>query len=287
MVCADHCARLLNINFSEVANTGEKLAQVLEYAYKLYQYDMVLVFSDPYVEAQALGCPVRLDPFATITGPKTNEGFDRTAEIIRAASILKKRVDVPIFVSVKGPFSLSSFLVGIKDFLKMVLRDDDEVRKTIEQAVAFQLNYIERILRLEVNIFIGDPVASASIISPDVFKRFAYDPLKTLVKTVKEKDLICGIHICGDTKPLMDMLDTIGADFLSIEDITLKTDTLKMGGVLTNTILYGKPPDIREEINIALNEPHLIIATSCDVPVETDPENVKMMVKYASEHCKG
>lgn len=286
IVCADHCAQLLDINFSKVASSGKKLAEVLEYGYNLYQYDMVLVFSDPYVEAQAMGCPIRLDPFPTLTGPKSNQSIDRTDEIIKAAELLKNKLDVLIFVSIKGPFSLAAFLVGMKDFLKMLLKNGEKAKSIIDEALEFQIRYLNRLLSLEVNIFIGDPVASASVISPEVFSTFAYEPLKILVKKIKDKEMISGIHICGETKPIIPMLDTIGTDVLSIEDITPKINTLKMGGISTGTILYGSPAEIRREIENALQEPYLILSTSCDVPVKTNPESIKTMLAFAHEYSK-
>jgi len=283
LVCADHCAHLLNINFSEVARDGEKLAYVLTYGYRLYGYDMVLVFSDPYVEAQSLGCPVRLEPFPCLLGPKSDKRLDRTGEIIRAAEILKNTLDVPLFVSIKGPFSLASFLFGIGDFLKMLVRNDKEARYAIEQTTEFQKTYIERLLSLKVNIFIGDPVASTSVISPEMFAKFAYTPLKVLITMVRDKGLLSGIHICGETRPILHILDTLGTDILSIEDITPETRTLKMGGVSTGTILYGDTNKISEEVKSALSEPNLIVSTSCDVPVDTSPENIKTIIRIARE----
>ncbi len=286
IVCADHCAHLLNMELAEVSKDGEKLARVLEYGYQLYQYDMVLVFSDPYVEAQALGCPVKLSPSPTLLGPMSNQCIDRTEEIIKAASILKQKVEIPVFVSIKGPFSLASFLVGIEQFLKDLLANEKRARDNINIALEFQLKYLERLVKLGVNIFIGDPVASSSVISPKLFERFAVDPFKILIKKIKEKELIAGVHICGNTKPIILLLDELEADILSIEDITLKTRTLKMGGVSTDTIFSGNQTNIEQEIKQALNEPYLILATSCDVPTKADSENIKFMMETAFVYNK-
>ena len=281
IVCADHCAHQLNMDLAEVVQDGVKLARVLEYGYQLYQYDMVLVFSDPYVEAQALGCPVKLSPSPTLLGPKSTPVTDRTSEIVMATELLKQRVEVPVFVSIKGPFSLASFLIGIEDFLKALIGAPKKAEAVINQALEFQLSYLERLLKIGANIFIGDPVASSSVISPKLFERFAFKPLQILIKKIKEQELIAGVHVCGATKPIIPMLDELGADILSIEDITPKTRTLKMGGVSTDTILAGDEAKIKSEIKQALKEEYLILATSCDVPIETDSRNIKLMMEIA------
>lgn len=287
MVCADHCARLLNMNLPEVINDGNKLAQVLEYGLKTYQYDMVLVFTDPYVEAQALGCPVAFPSVfgnPILLGPQSNSpnvSCDRTSVIIQAAQLLKQRVDVPVFVSIKGPFTLASFLLGIEEFLKNLLQAEINIQEAIRVALEFQLDYLSRLLKIGVNIFIGDPMASVSVISPKIFQRFAFQPLKILINKIKSERRIVGLHICGNTKPIISILDELGADILSIEDITPKTKTLKMGGVATDTILVGNEAKLTKAVKKALNEPYLILATACDVPMETDSRNIKLMMEIA------
>ncbi len=305
IVCADHCAHLLNVDFTEVAHRGEKLAEVLLYGYETYQYDMVLIFCDAYVEAQAMGCNVEFTPYPRLLtsipqdlllNPPSippfikgetgglNDGkvvsIDRTGEIIKAARTLKGKVDVPVFVSIKGPFTLAAFLAGIDEFLKMVLKDVKKAREVIERVSEFQLEYLERLLAVGVNIFIGDPLASTSVVSPEIFEKFAYEPLKLLIAKVKEKGCYAGIHICGETKPIMSLLDHLSADILSVEDISLPTKTLRMGGVSTTTIVSGTKEKIKEEVIVASKQSYLILSTTCDVPVETKPENIKAITEF-------
>lgn len=283
LVCADHAAWLAQIDFEMVATDPHTLARVIKQAYLRYNYDMVLLFSDAYVEAQAMGCPVRLSPFPTLNGSRTAKRTDRTEVMIEAARILKTTVSVPVFVSIKGPFSLASFLTGIQEFLKMVLKDPSAAQEILQEALDFQLSYIVKLLRLGVHLFIGDPVASASVISPELFSLFAFKPLKTLIETIKHNGSIAGIHICGDTASIAKQLDSIGADILSIEDITVHTDTIKMGGISTNTIRYGSFKDISNEIDATRKEPYLILSTSCDVPIETPPENILHLIKNSND----
>jgi|UniRef100_A0A7V3RHG9 uroporphyrinogen decarboxylase len=297
IVCADHCAYLLNKNFKDVANDGRKLAEVLEYGYRLYKYDMVLIFSDPYIEAEAMGCELEYSPYPKLISNKgrslTNaikikvlrlNSRDRTKNIIKSAKILTEKLDIPIFVSIKGPFTLACFLYGTEEFLKIVISDEMRARDVIDTATNFQLEYLKKLLMIPVHIFIGDPMASASVISPKTFEKFACEPLQILIKQIKSTGMIAGVHICGDTKPIIKNLDNLNADILSIEDITLKTKTLKMGGVSTLTLLNGDKSKIKKEIESALKEDFLILSTSCDVAVHTPVENIKTMVEIARQY---
>ncbi len=282
MVCADHCAYITKADFGEVATNGEKLAEVLECGYRLYQYDIVLVFSDPYIEAEAMGCEIEFTPYPRLIswgkGIQSRIRDNRIKEILKAIKLLKKNIDVPIFVSIKGPFSLACFISGMEKFLMLLLKDGKQAKIIIDKAVDFQLQYLDMLLKLDVNIMIGDPMASASVISPAIFRRFAFEPLKSLITKIKKSRLIAGIHICGEVNQIVNDLDNLNADILSIEDITLNTKTLKMGGVSTDTILNGDLKKIRSEIENALKQERLILSTSCDVPVKTPVKNIKGMI---------
>ncbi|MBN2621368.1 hypothetical protein JXB22_09805 [candidate division WOR-3 bacterium] len=287
IVCADHCAWLAHSDFENTVTDPRKLAWAIEHAYLKYDYDMVLLFTDPYVEAEAMGCPVRFSPFPTITGPRTVTSVDRTHVITETARILKVKMPVPIFVSIKGPFSLASFLVGMKEFLIMVLKNPRKAEELVLEALDFQLAYVKRLLECQVHIFIGDPVASASVISPDVFLRYANNPLKTLVAAIIDRDSLAGIHICGETIPIMEELDSIGADILSVENIDVPTRSVKMGGISTTTIRYGSKEEIAKEAKTTERESYLILSTSCDVPFDTPPDNIIYMVTMQHDQDNG
>lgn len=284
LVCADHCTWLLGKKFPDVAHSAELLAAVLEHGLHRYEYDAVMLFVDAYVEAQALGCPIRFDPYPSLEGPRTKKHVDRTGIVIDAARILRQHVSVPVFVSVKGPFSLASFLAGVENFLKMVLTDRKGALALIDEALEHQVTYVRRLLKTGAHIFIGDPVASSSVVSPDVFLDFALGPVKVLCRHIKHCGSISGIHICGDTNPIITMLDEIDADILSVEDITPPTMTVKMGGVSTGSIIDRDHERIRQEVITALAQPHLILSTSCDVPIETDPASIKKMTTMYHEY---
>ncbi|UCF69883.1 MAG: hypothetical protein JSW49_06695 [candidate division WOR-3 bacterium] len=281
MVCADHGALLMNMTLTEVAEDGERIARALRYCYDLYDYDMVLVFTDPYVEAQALGCPVTLDPYPTLRGPASDHSVDRTEEIIKAAEILKSEIPVPVFVSIKGPFTLAAFLGGVEHYLKATMKNEAEATHILQEALHHQLVYLRKLLSLGVDIMIGDPLASSSVISPRAFCKYALPGLQTLVDMAKAGNVRVGVHICGEVAPILEHLDNLSVDILSIENIDVQTETVRMGGVGTDTILNGDVERIKSEVNTALGNRPIILSTACDVPPQTDPTSIKTMLNTA------
>jgi uroporphyrinogen-III decarboxylase len=57
-----------------------------------------------------------------------------------------------------------------------------------------------------------------------------------------------------------------------------------MGGVSTGSIISNDLDRIKQEVNAALNQPRLILSTSCDVPVQTDPNTLQTMISAYREY---
>ncbi|MFO7650813.1 MAG: uroporphyrinogen decarboxylase family protein, partial [bacterium] len=158
MVVADHAARLEGYSVSEAVTQGDTLARVLYAAYRRYGYDLVLVFADTTVEAEAMGAQVIIpeddNPFileparVTRLEPAQPEQDGRMPVVLEATRRLAKLLDgeAPVLVGIKGPFSLASFLRGIGDFLEDLLRDPGRAREYLAVALKNQLAYAEAIV---------------------------------------------------------------------------------------------------------------------------------------------
>lgn len=272
MIGAAHCADMLGLPLEVMCANGEKLANALEYAYDMHGYDMIMISSHPYFEAQALGYEVVFEPEPKLTGKKTEPPEDGTEVMVEAATYLKKRLKIPLPVSIQSPYALAVQLAG----------GAKKASARLDQALQFQMEYLEKLLKLKMDILITDNQASST--PPDTFTKLALPPLQTIVKRVKETDCLCGIHACGDVKDLVPQLDSLGGDILSIEDITLQTQTLKMGGISPKTLLAGDKKSIEKEIKTALNQDRLILSTHGEVQPNTNPKHLETFMTLAKKN---
>jgi len=300
MVVANHAARLEGYSIAEAVTQPDVLARVLYSAYRFYEYDLVLVFSDTMVEAEAMGAQVLIpeedDPFllepprVSRLEPADPEADGRMPVILAATRRLKKLLEdeVPILTSLKGPFSLASFLRGIDGFLEDLLSDPDRAKDFLRLATDNQIAYAAAIVKAGGVPLIGDPVASGSMISPEMFREFALPYLAQLVRSVHEQGVRAGLHICGETKSVLgDMLAT-QADFLSIDEMdlgaargTVGEDAVLMGNVSTGLLREGRPEQVAAAAAecLARGGPRLILSSSCDVPADAPKENVRALVE--------
>jgi MtaA/CmuA family methyltransferase len=150
-------------------------------------------------------------------------------------------------------------------------------------------------------LYIGDPSSSASLISPDHFREFCLPRFKTFCdKLHRHEDLLIYIHICGNSEPLLEMMEDTGVDCVEPLDPLGGVDIADakqrighrvclMGGLDTVVLLNETPEKVYEE---AFNccekggKTGYILAAGDMVPDFTPPENVKAMVRASREFIK-
>jgi len=302
MVVANHAAHLEGFSISEAVTQADVLGRVLYSAYRFYGYDLILIFTDTMVEAEAMGAEVIIpedeDPFL-LSPPRVSklEAADpardgRMPVVLEATRRLRKLVDdeVPVLVSLKGPFSLASFLRGIEGFLEDLLQEPDRAHEFLRLATDNQARYAEAIVAAGGMPFIGDPVASGSMVSSTMFREFAQPYLARLVRVIHGAGVRTGLHICGETMHILKEMAATGADILSVDEMDLAAarlvvgpDVLLMGNVSTRTMLDGTPEQVAAATRVcaASGGPRLLVSTSCDVPTDAPKENVRALIEAA------
>jgi uroporphyrinogen decarboxylase len=304
MVVANHAARLEGYSISEAVTQPDVLARVLYSAYRFYGYDLVMVFTDTMVEAEAMGAQVLIpeddDPFllepprVSRLEPAAPEKDGRMPVVLDATRRLKALLEdeAPVLTSLKGPFSLAAFLRGIDRFLEDLLTDPRRAREFLQLATENQVTYAEAIVKAGGVPFIGDPVASGSLISPEMFREFACPYLAQLVRSIHESGTRAGLHICGETRTLLADMVATGADVLSIDEMDLVaarrevgSNTVLMGNVSTKLMLEGRPEQVAAAARecLACGGQQLILSSSCDVPTDAPKENVQALVAAARQ----
>ncbi|MBU1650969.1 uroporphyrinogen decarboxylase family protein, partial [bacterium] len=229
MIAADHLAVLIKQPLGEVCRRSDLLAEGLLYAQRLYHSDFIIVFSDVSVEPEALG--VLLEYF-----PDTNpqpamqlkiseiKAFDYTRQgripvLLEAASLSSMALpaEMPIFVSMKDPFSLAAMAIGTERFLELMITGAARIVDLLEKVTQCQSYLIDNIVSNNYIPFIGAPIASGGLIGRNYFRRFAMPYLEKLLARIPADNFRC-LHICGEIGMLGTELADLNLDLLSFED---------------------------------------------------------------------
>ena len=219
-----------------------------------------------------------------------HKGINTNMELIRK---LKSSVnDVPILSYLPGPFTYVGVIIGITKLMINVIRNPDFLKKAMDLIYEFILSL--GILKIEAGvdcITIADPSSSSTMISPKNFQELGYPFLKKLIQGLKKEGnngTKIGIHICGNTKPILSKIEEMKVDYFEIDSLVPISEARE---ILKNTCIIGNiaPSDIHQKSIIENEKLYLkcledlkgkghILSSGCEVVYGTPLDNIKKMV---------
>jgi uroporphyrinogen decarboxylase len=144
-----------------------------------------------------------------------------------------------------------------------------------------------------------DPVASGSVISRKAYEEFALPATVRVIRKIQSLGMPAILHICGRTSTMIDLMAKSGAAVLSIDQIELQEAKQKVGSQVclmgnvrpTEGLLDGTPSTVKAEAEKCLadaadNPRGFILATGCEVPIATPPENVEALINVARAQAR-
>jgi MtaA/CmuA family methyltransferase len=134
-------------------------------------------------------------------------------------------------------------------------------------------------------LFMEDPSASSSVISPQMYREFAQPYEKALVDKIAGRVPVI-FHICGDISQIVDGMIETGADCISVDEAVdiraVHQKTPVWGNVSPDRLVRGQPDEIfKLSKDIVALKDRVILSSGCVVPGNAKPENIKAMVKAA------
>ena len=299
MIAADHLAFLMNLPLSEICRSGELLAMGMLKAVEQYEPDFIIVFSDVYLEAEALGVelnypnghnphPLKHLNLSQITY-KNIANCGRMPELFHTANRLKCELgdEITVFFSLKDPFSLAALATGIDRFLALLVTDPEAVHSVLKLVTLIQTELIDAIIEKGYIPFIGAPMASGGMIGDKHFRKFAEPYIAKLFDSIRICALPCCLHICGEVNLLLDRISVLKPDVFSIEDETAikdwykLPDTIPMGYMPTELLMKRSKDDILQSAQSCIDNMTrpCIFSTGCDLPAKSNPDMVKIMME--------
>jgi len=275
-----------------------------------FGFDYVNTMSDPAREAADCGAPVQFfddQPVAlledqALLADKTKLaalkmpdplGGGRMHNAIKAVALFKERIGREKIVEgwIEGPVAEGADLRGINTLMLDFGDDPAFVRDLFEFVIAMELRFAREQINAGADIIgIGD--AAASLIGPRIYEEFALPYERRLVDGVHALGAKVRLHICGNTRKLVEGMGQLGCDIVDLDSLTPLADARqKMGAsqvLLGNlnpvTVLMDGTPEM---VNAGITEchrqagPRFIVGAGCEVPRDTPPENLKALCEYA------
>ncbi len=312
----NHAARVTGITVKQHATDGDAMGRAHVASYRRYGHDLITIFSDTGILAEAMGTrlffpeddvprvekPVVAEPqdFAKLSRIDVRKA-GRLPVYLRAIRRCVDQVGDEVFVSCcfSSPFTLAAGLRGTAQLARDLYKNPELAQDLLDLSADVGCAFAEAVIEAGGIPILVDPVASGSVLSRAMFDRFALPGNRKVLAHIASMKLPPMLHICGRTSGIIESMAESGAAALSVDVIDLKEAKAKagskvciMGGVRpAQTLLGGTVEDVRREAEQALADAGdspcgFILASGCEVPLNSPPDNIHAMVDVARRQAK-
>ena len=262
-------------------------------------------------EAERLGCvvdpgkqdrtpmlkkhPFNFDPMSgvydepSIMDPEEFVSGGRPKVVIDATRIMAKEHGdkYAVVAGNTGPFTLAGHLVSTENLVFGIMMEPTEVSKWVEAVTPVVKAYCQALSDAGADIIqMSEPSASTDLLSPDMFTEYSGKYVKKSLAKTKGADSV--LHICGDTKPILDLMIETGVTGLSIEEKVDSAEAVKIvkgraalvGNIgVVHPLLQGTPAECAEAAKRIAKAGFNIVSPGCGLSALIPDDNLKAIVK--------
>ena len=306
-------ADVLGVKYGQYARDHRVMVDAQIKTAERFGFDYVSSISDPAREAADAGAKIQWyddQPPAIIeedalfsdksvlgrTKPADPFSGGRMEDRIRAIELLRQKAGNELFVEgwVEGPCAEAADLRGINRLMLDFGDDPEFVHElfglTVETATRFAAAQIDAGADI---IGIGD--AAASLVGPRIYREFVWPWEKKLVDAIHAMGGRVRLHICGNTRKLLDGMGTLGCAMVDIDyPVPMEEARTKMGPRQTlagnlnplKDLRDGTPETIQQALAMVQQQAgaQWIVAAGCEIVRDTAHENVHALTQFAKSH---
>jgi len=309
----NHAARVIGVKVREYATDGDVMGRAHVAAWRRYGQDLITIFTDTAILAEAMGTVLHFpeDDVARFKAPAVARPDDapklphvdarragRLPVLLKAIRHCVDEVGSEVFVSCcySAPFSTAAALRGTAVFARDLYKNRDMAHVLLQKSLELAQDFAEAVTEAGGIPVLVDPVASGSVISRQAFEEYALPYIAKTFERIRSLGAPPILHICGRTSGIIDLMAQSGAVALSVDQIELREAKAKVGDKVclmgnvrpAETLLQGSPDAVRAEARRCLqdckdNPRGFILASGCEVPIETPPANLMALLEVARD----
>lgn len=282
-----------------------------------YRYDAIVMDVDTATLAGALGVPVldpddepaicrgaRLYSLAEARGlePVDLASNGRVQVWLEAVRLLRRHFGDEIYI--RGncdqcPFALASLVRGAAAWMMELLEPacEADALHLLDYCAGVTIQFIGLMAAAGAHMVSnGDSAAGPSLISPQLYRRFAQPYEKRVVEASHRLGLPYTLHICGKTEPILEAMAATGADALELDSLTdaaRSRDALAgratfIGNLDPTAVLaHGTPAEVeaatRALLRVFARSRRFVLNAGCAIAASTPSANIHAMIRAARQ----
>jgi len=301
----------LGLIFSEAHRDATKMAKASASTYKLFGFESAVVPFDMGLEAEAMGCEMNyyegregiiyptvktkiidLESDLEKAIPSGVETLGRIPLVVDAIKFLKDDVgsEVAVGAYVLGPFTLAGQVMDLNELLKSSFKEPEKVDAILGKLGDVVISIAGEFEKAGADFLtVREMGASSDVISPKMYKSLVMSQLKRAIDTLSIPSIL---HICGNTNPIIDIMNECGANAMSIEqktDVKAAREKVGTGPIILgnidpyNILVKGTPEDVKASVKQSIENGVNGIMPGCDIWPDVPPENMKALVDATVE----
>jgi MtaA/CmuA family methyltransferase len=297
------------VQWPEAHHDPERMARLAASAFETCGLESMKLPFDMTVEAGALGAKIDYGTKHTLPQIKGHLYSDpgefsieedfmkrgRIPVVLEAIGLARRTYGkkVPVVSSIVGPFTLSAMLYGFENLFYWMLVEAEKYGMALEMATDLCINYAKEQFRAGSHVVqIGEASSSGDLISSEHYGKSVAPYQKKLRRAISGPTVV---HICGNiTGHLRHVAGTgmTGVSFDQKTDVTearkqLKGTVALIGYVPTTLLLEGTPDEVYVSSRECIMAGVDVLNSGCAWPADVPNENVKAMVRAATEIVRG
>ncbi|MDR2343832.1 MAG: uroporphyrinogen decarboxylase family protein [Spirochaetaceae bacterium] len=221
----------------------------------------------------------------------------RVQALLETTSILAKKVNGQSYLALTrwGPFTLAGLLYGAENLMRDIYRNPGFVRRLLDFTVGLYLRYAGLYIDNGVDfVLLAEPTSSGDMIARKHFEDFALPAFRKVFDALRPKGVRTALHICGNINGVLDLLNGIGAELVSVD---YKVDlgrcrevfggkTAFAGNMNPVAVMQKESPEGVEKACLACIAAAgagggYLVMPGCDIPPATPACNIKAMSALA------
>ncbi|TDO90117.1 [methyl-Co(III) methanol-specific corrinoid protein]:coenzyme M methyltransferase [Halanaerobium saccharolyticum] len=303
---------MMNAAVSEIVTDLEKnhnadkktMVQIAKKVYELTGFENYGVPFCMTVECEPCGVKVNLgnkniEPRVTeynknqiedIMKKKINPKQEKRMSVVLEAINKLKNDNIPVIGNLTGHISTATSIIDPLQSFKMLHKNPEKIYNFFKYVNNYLIDYALEMVKAGADVIaISDPSATGEILGAKNFEKFAVPFYKKIVEKLHEVDVPVIIHICGNTKVIIDSLNLIDTNALSFDSVVniefaksrLKTNV--MGNVNTQLLHRGRKDKIIAATKNCINKGVDIVAPACGLSMATQIDKLKIMTDFVRE----
>ena len=201
--------------------------------------------------------------------------------------------------SVSGPITLAGFVLGTDKLLKAMIKSPDKVHEFLRYITDNVKKVVDIFNVLDIGFSMADPIASCTMISPKMYRDFAYPYTLEISSYIKEKSgRAPSYHVCGNTKKVWEHVKNLDIGLFSVDnemdiDETCEffADSKMIAGNVAPvyTICNGTQESIEDEVKRCILagkkcKKGFMLTPGCNLPLATTDEKIDIFLNAGRKY---